>query len=313
MELDRGKVLFTGASSFTGATFASALVSRGFAVVAPIRRTLREYEGMRFARLSGLPDKVSLVANAPVGSRMFTKTLTESGRFDAVVLHHAQVSGYRSADFDVGGAILDSTANAAETAKLLAKSGCRAAILTRSVFEAGQGLGSRDGPIGLYAVAKTATVETWRFHLEREGIPCTDFTIANPVGPDEERRLVAYLASAWASGGVPALRAPQLVRDNVPVDLLGEAFAHELELAIDGRGSSLVPSFWVGSNLDFATKVASEFASRLHTECQVTTERPFEDSEPVIRIGKDRLTPRAGWDESIFWDRYVGFYRSMFD
>ena len=48
------RILFTGASSFTGVHFVQALAAGGHEVICPLRRSIEEYEGLRRQRVERL-------------------------------------------------------------------------------------------------------------------------------------------------------------------------------------------------------------------------------------------------------------------
>ena len=299
----------TGVSSFTGAAFAAELARRGIAVVAPLTRRLDDYKASRRERIRALPAEVKVLEDAPVGSEALRREVSQSGSFDAFLLHHAVVDGYRSDAFDIPLAVARATKGARQLTSLVSSLGVKQAVVTRSIFEAGQGLTERPGPIGAYAVAKTATVETWKLEFENEGISVSEFTITNPIGAGEEPRLTAYLVRSWQAGVVPTLRAPHLVRDNVPVGLLASAYASHVERMLSGFAFSYSPSFWVGSNRAFAEKVAREFGSRSGVAAYPLQEaRTLTRSEPRVRIGLEELDAEEVWTEHGFWDEYYHYY-----
>ena len=95
------KVLLTGASSFTGYWFASALNEAGANVVAPLRGALADYrEGARAERVRRLSSAAEIVETAPFGSDRFF-ALAKVGGYDILCHHAAQVGDYRSVDFDI--------------------------------------------------------------------------------------------------------------------------------------------------------------------------------------------------------------------
>lgn len=303
------RVFMTGISSFTGAAFATEMVRQGFEVVAPLTRARSDYDPLRGKRLNSLPSSIQLIENAPLGSKKLFQELVGRGPLDAVLIHHAVVSGYRSDSFDVSSAISAAIEGAAELTDSLANLGARCAVMTRSVFEAGQGLTDHHGPIGAYAVAKTATVESWRIEFEERGILTADFTITNPVGAGEEKRFVAYLTRSWQANEVPVLQSPHLVRDNVPIDLLAQAYASHVKGVLSGDTHSGCPSFWVGTNLTFAEIVAREFSQRSGcASYPIEVAEKINKSEPRVRIGLDEIQPAESWSEKRFWDEYFAHY-----
>ena len=305
------KVVFTGVSSFTGTWFAATLAQQGHHVIGILSRDWQEYSEERRQRLAWLSQSVELVDNAPMGSNRFKGALASVPTVDLACWHHAVVGDYTAADFPLGRAIAQGTQGARASAQILADRGCVAAVITRSVFESGQGSPPNGPPIGLYAVAKRAVSETLALEMARVGIRVGDFVVCNPVGPLEGPRLTSHLLESWLQGKSPELKAPRWLRDNIPVDLLSQAYTSFVGELSRGTATSVTPSFWPLSNADWALKIAREFGSRLRIETPVSTSAIPNLREPEVRIGLDTITPSASWSESSFWDEYAHFYQHL--
>lgn len=303
------RVLLTGASSFTGYWIAHALAERGHEVVAPLPREESAYEGVRAERVALLADVADVLFDAPVGSGRLLDCIAEQNTIDVLCVHHAVVGEYRSAEFDAASAVRHATEGAHRITEAAAAKGARAALLTRSVFEAGQGLGSDSRAIGLYAVAKTATVGVWAEHARRAGLERAEFTVTNPFGPYEEPRLVNFLVKTWAAGGTPTLRAPWWVRDNIPVALMAADYVACVERAASGAALRRVPSHMVASNLEYARRVGEALSQRMNMACPVGIDAVLDSGEPHVRIGVDRVEwSDHGIEEETFWDDYAAYY-----
>ncbi|MHB1166207.1 MAG: NAD-dependent epimerase/dehydratase family protein [Candidatus Nanopelagicales bacterium] len=304
----------TGVSSFTGSAIAHHLADSGHEVLGVLARDSDSYTGVRALRVAGLNGRIQVVDNCSVGSSRLTESILSWGVVNQFLIHHAEVGDYRSDAFDVPKAVSRSTAGCRELASLLAQQGCSSAVLTRSVFEGGQGLGEYPGPVSPYAIAKTASTELWRLCMSAVGVRCSDFTIANPVGPLEEPRFVSYLAERWLRGLTAVVRAPDHIRDNVPIDVLAHVYGTFARLAHTQPGLNTAPSFWISSNLDFARRVAAEFAVRSGRDCAIEVQSEGGPRwEPRIRVGVHEADPPPGWTVDGFWDRYAAHYGFLDD
>jgi UDP-glucose 4-epimerase len=299
------RALLTGASSFTGTWFASALAARGFAVTAAHRRPLEAYPGLARRRLTRLVGKVQLVRVPALTSPEAAALLTRE-RFDLLCLHGAQVSDHRSPDFDVTGALTATTAGLGPLLDRFAAAGGRAVLATGSIFESDEGRGPAPlRAFNPYGLAKTLIWHTVRFEVERRGLALGKFTIAHPVGPLDKPGLVTELLAAWCRGEPARIRRPQLVRDFLPVDALAAAYAGAARTLVEeGRPVHLAPSFWPESVGAFARRLAAAIGPRTGLACAVRLADPPEPSdEPPGRVGIEPLRGLApGWDEGRFWD-----------
>ena len=136
------KILFTGASSFTGYWFVKTLVEQGHEVVATFQRPLETYEGVAATRISALPADVKKVTEVSFGDETFCELVASESRWDMLCHHAADVTNYKSADFDVVSAVANNTFNIANVLKLFGEKSCQHLMLTGSVFENDEGAGS---------------------------------------------------------------------------------------------------------------------------------------------------------------------------
>ncbi|MGH7981228.1 MAG: NAD-dependent epimerase/dehydratase family protein, partial [Limisphaerales bacterium] len=131
------KILFTGASSFTGFWFVQYLAAAGHEIVCPITSDLQSYTGLRGERIKKLAPFCAFVPNSPFGSEAFLRVANE-GKFDLFAHHAATVKNYKSESFDPVAALQSNTLNA-RGALLSLK--CPV-VLTGTFYENDEGLGS---------------------------------------------------------------------------------------------------------------------------------------------------------------------------
>lgn len=299
------RALLTGASSFTGTWFASALAERGFAVTAVHRRPLEAYPALARRRLARLEGRARLVRLPGLASAE-ARALVERERFDLLCLHGAEVGDHRSPSFDVAGALARTTAGLAPLLDRFAAGGGRAVLVTGSIFEADEGRGPAPlRAFNPYGLAKTLIWQTIRFETERRGLALGKLVIAHPVGPLDKPGLVSELLAAWCRGETAAIRRPLLVRDFVAVDALARAYAEAARRLLEEGGPvHLVPSLWPESVAAFVDRLAAAIGGRTGLACAVRLAEPPEPSdEPPIRVGNDPVRALApDWDEERFWD-----------
>lgn len=299
------RALLTGASSFTGTWFASALAERGFSVTALHRRPLEAYPALTRRRLARLEGSASLVRLAGLASAQ-AHALLERERFDLLCLHGAEVGDHRSPTFDVGGALARTTAGLGPLLDRFAEGGGRAVLVTGSIFEADEGRGPPPlRAFNPYGLAKTLIWQTIRFETERRGLRLGKFVIAHPLGPFDKPGLVSELLAAWCRGETATIRRPRLVRDFVAVDALARAYAEAARRLVEESGPvHLVPSLWPESVAAFVGRLAGAIGRRTGLACAVRLAEPPEPSdEPPIRVGSASLYALVpDWDEERFWD-----------
>lgn len=306
------KILFTGASSFTGCWMARQLAVAGHQVTATFRRKPAEYdEGLRRQRAELVLDSCRPVYGCSFGDDAFLSVIREAGPWDLLCHHAADVTNYKSPDFDVVAAVGNNAHRLTAVLEALGAAGCRRVLLTGTVFENNEGAGSEGLPaFSPYGLSKGLTFEVFRHYVGRAGMGLGKFVIPNPVGPYEEPRFTAYLVKNWFAGTTPSVQTPAYVRDNIHVSLLARAYA-KFAGEVPATGFvRLNPSGYVETQGAFAQRFAREMAPRLGVACEVELKTQTAFSEPRVRINTDLLDAQAlGWNETAAWDELGAYYR----
>jgi UDP-glucose 4-epimerase len=306
------KILFTGASSFTGYWFVKTLAAAGHEIVCPLRGTPDQYDGVRKLRVEKLRTLCRLVPLAPFGSHSFFDLVRSGGQWDVLCHHATESANYKSADFDVMAALQSNALNLRAVLSALKNAGLRGAVLTGSVFENDEGKG--DEPLRAfsgYGLSKGLTWQAFRFYCQEAQIPLGKLVIPNPLGPFEEPRFTAYLMKNWREGKTAGVKTPDYLRDNIHVDLLAAAYGDILNSVADLKSGAIKinPSGYVETQGEFAQRVAREVGKRLGWECRLELSKQEDFSEPLRRVNTDPVASRfPAWNETRAWDGFADFY-----
>lgn len=305
------KILFTGASSFTGCWLVRELAAAGHQVTATFRRKPEEYpDELRRRRVALALEHCRPAFGVSFGDEAFL-TLVGEGGWGLLAHHAAEVTDYKSPDFDVVAALENNTRNLRRVLHALADGGCRRVLLTGSVFEQGEGAGSEGLPaFSPYGLSKGLTSEVFRFHCRREGLRLGKFVIPNPFGPLEEPRYTTYLARTWLAGGVARCATPAYVRDNIHVSLLAKAYVDfAAGLPATGGFTRVNPIGYAETQGAFTRRASDELRTRLGVRCDVELGVQAEFAEPRVRINLDVPDAAAlGWSERAAWDELARYY-----
>ena len=308
------KIIFTGASSFTGSWFVRALAAAGHEVVATFRSPLTAYEGVRARRVADVAAAAEPAEGVSFGSSGFLALLRERG-FDVLCHHAAEATNYTSPDFDVEAAVARNTHGLPSVLGRLAESRAPV-VLTGTFFEADEGDG--DEPLRAfspYGLSKTLTSQIFERRCGERGVGLGKFVIPNPFGPWEEARFTSYLARTWLAGETAGVRTPAYVRDNVHVSLLMRGYVKFVEDVVRGGDGfrKQNPSGYVSTHGEFAQRMAHELEPRLGVPCALELAEQTEFTEPRVRVNTDPLDAEAlGWDEAGAWDKLAAYYREAF-
>jgi nucleoside-diphosphate-sugar epimerase len=309
------KILFTGGSSFTGHWFIRELAHAGHEIVAIFRSPPDGYEGIRRERVARLQGLSRGVFGCAFGDPGFLDLIEAEDGWDAFCHHAADVTDYKSPDFDVMAAVASNTRNLSSVLEALARRGCRTVLLTGSVFENDEGAGSEGLPaFSPYGLSKGLTAQVFRYCASVAATRFGKFVIPNPFGPFEEPRFTSYLVQSWYKGQTPSVTTPAYVRDNIHVSLLAKVYARFLERLVDGAGPEKInPSGYAESQGAFARRLAEEMRERLDLPCELHLGRQTQFLEPRVRINTDVPDVEGmGWSEVQAWDELADYYRHTF-
>jgi UDP-glucose 4-epimerase len=309
------KILFTGGSSFTGFWFIRELATAGHQVTAVYRKRAEEYpDEARRQRVILAAEVCRPVHGYSFGDESFLALIREGG-WDLLCHHAADVTNYKSPDFNTVTAVQNNTKNLAAVLEALKTTGCRKVLLTGSFFENGEGAGSQGLPdFSPYGLSKALTAQMFRYYCARSGLSLGKFVIPNPFGPFEEPRFTTYLMKNWLTGATPACSSPSYVRDNIHVSLLAKVYTRFAKDLPDTAGFTKInPSGYAESQGAFALRVAQEMRLRLNLPCPVELKKQTDFSEPRVRINTDIPDPDAlGWNESAAWDGLARYYHQIY-
>jgi len=310
------KILFTGASSFTGMWFARELAKAGHEVTATFRQHPDEYtDELRRKRVAMTLEACQGVFGCSFGDARFIE-LTSQAPWDLLCHHAADVTNYKSLDFDLVTALANNTRSIAAVLQALCKRQGRPCLLvTGSVFENDEGAGSEGLPaFSPYGLSKSITYQIIRYHAIQHGLTIGKFVIPNPFGPYEDPRFTAYLMKTWFSGKNATVNTPAYVRDNIHVSLLAKAYARFAEDLPRRAGLNKInPSGYPESQGAFALRFAGEMRQRLGLSCALDLKAQAGFQEPRVRINTDLIDGLAlDWDESRAWDEMAEYYKALY-
>jgi nucleoside-diphosphate-sugar epimerase len=251
---------------------------------------------------------------ASFGSEAFLKVIHDHAPVDLLCHHAADVTNYKSPEFDPLRALENNTANLLDVLSTFKDCGGKAVLLTGTVFEMDEGKGEEAlHPFSPYGLSKGLTWQIFRYFCQSASVPLGKFVIPNPFGPWEEPRFTGYLMKTWKEGKTAKVQTPDYVRDNIHVDLLASAYAAFAGKVAGHTGGAikLNPSGYIETQGVFAQRVSREVQARTKWLCGLDILVQTEFPEPRIRTNLQPATELVpAWTEPDAWDAFVDFYNS---
>jgi UDP-glucose 4-epimerase len=319
------RILFTGASSFTGYWFAKSLAEAGHQVNATFRKaSAGGYTETRGVRVSKILDLCEPLFSCSFGDDQFIERI-QHHKYDLVCHHAADVTNYKSPEFDIDAAVANNTFRAIEVTEAIRASGCGNIIITGSVFERDEGQGLDDEPLisfSPYGESKAQTADVFQKLAAAAGITLGKFVVPNPYGPYEEIRFTSWVVSQWMAGKTAQVSMPDYERDNIPVSLLAKAYAEfagrvtATTAESDKDGAIFIkhnPNGDAGKQGAFTQEFAKQLEPRLGIPCRVELLEQQDFSQPMRRYNTDELDHAAlGFSPERAWDELAAYYLETF-
>jgi UDP-glucose 4-epimerase len=309
------KILFTGASSFTGFWFVKELIKEGHQIFTTYTKSnLSEYQGIRKERVETLSGLSEQIFNCQFGSSKFIELIQSEKNWDLLCHHAAEVTNYKSPDFDYILALNKNTFNLQLIFERLINQDCKRIILTGSVFENDEGKGSNYlEAFSPYGLSKGLTYSVFRYYSQLFKMQLGKFVIPNPFGPYEESRFTTYLIRNWLNKKAASVNSPDYVRDNIHITLLARVYAYFInKLKNTDKGLTKInPSGYVETQGEFAERFAVEMRKRFALKCKLELHNQIEFTEPKVRSNLlDAAELISDWNEKYAWDELADYYKS---
>jgi nucleoside-diphosphate-sugar epimerase len=308
------RILFTGASSFTGYWFVKSLHSIGHDLTCTFTAANKgDYTGLRKVRIDEIEKIATCSYNVKFGDDNFIK-LAKENKYDLVCHHAADVTNYKEIGFNTIAALENNTNNIFDVFNILSSNNCIGIILTGSVFEAGEGAGSDNLPnFSPYGLSKTLTSQVFDFYTKHFGLKFGKFVIPNPFGQFEEPRFTSYLINNWLQNKTPTVNTPLYIRDNIHVRLLSDYYTYFVNEVYNSNLVSLKinPSGYIESQGSFTLRLANAMRKRLNKPCEFELNKQTSFSEPLFRANTSFIKSIYDqFNEESAWDELAEFYKN---
>ena len=304
------RILFTGASSFSGLHLIIALSRAGHKVIASCTKPSHAYQEIRLQRLEILNSYCHLVYEVSFGTPSFLQLIAENP-VDIFCHHAGYTNNYKSFDYDIHTAFSSQTHNLLLVLQTLQKQGLQCVIVTSSIFE-GDHCIIKGGfaPFSPYGLIKKHIFESFALYGQHLGIPVHRFIIPNPFGAyDNPQKLPTYLYMQWFQNYIVEVQTPQYIRDNICVELLAKVYQNWLEsLPSHSQNQVLAPSGRVSSMKDFVGWLANIFQQHFGWSCKYYCKPQIHFPQPLLLINPTPAQKLVSWNEDLSIHNLINFF-----
>jgi UDP-glucose 4-epimerase len=305
------RIFITGPTSFSGAFFIEELAKAGHEVFTTLTKSKDSYSGIRGLRAAKALEHAQVFEGVSFGDEQFLQIVQETS-FDVFCHHGAWTENYNSMDYNFQAAYENNTKHLPEVSQALAANGCKAIVISASIFEGGI---KGSTPFSPHGLIKQITSQTTAYYANHAGLHFSRFVIPNPFGALDNPKLIDYLCREWYAKRTPQIRTPLYVRDNIHVELMAKGFVYWLEnLPLEESTSVFAPAGMISTMGDFVEKVASEMRPRLGLACQVILGPQADFSQPMVLVNDTPLDHMFDdWNENIAWDALAAHQKYLQD
>ncbi len=151
---------------------------------------------------------------------------------------------YKNLDFPVLDAVSANTKEARQVIEKLKGKGCSHIVLTGSIFEQNEGMGTDRLPaFSPFALSKAMTAEIFKFETRLCHLPLKKFVIPNPFGPTKS--LASFIISSilGKEHKTASVQTPAYIRDNIPTLFLQKPTSNLLKRLLMIPLPLFIPAF----------------------------------------------------------------------
>ena len=302
------KILFTGASSFTGMHFIEALLLEGHDVLAVFSRPMEAYTGISQVRMKRIQKKTACIFGAKYGTKPFMDML-ENHNFDVYCHHWSYTTNYQKLDFDLEKALQQNTLNITTVLECLVKKGCTKIAVTGSIFSGFQNNHESKLPFSPYGLSKKIQSEIFHLYGDILGLDVRTFVIPNPFGAFDNRKMASIFLEQWLNNKTAQVFIPDYIRDNIHVELLALGYVSWIQSFFnpDIQDTVFCPSGYQMSVKDFVSQFAQAMRPRLQVPCDFVCLKQNDFSQPLQLINNIDIAETLQVSTDSYWDNLARF------
>lgn len=295
-------ILINGIKSFTGVHLALGLAKKNFnlfIISSKINTKLTSEQFQMYEYISNLDNIRLLELDSYENIENKILKIIPKVKYDAVILHGYQAANYKSSEYD----FLNCSSNSISWYFALQKND----IINNEtkLFYTGSYYQNSETVITPYALSKkiswltlkSLSISNSKYH----------YLFPNPFGYGESERLCFTLLKSWFNNKAFEIGAPNLIRDNIPINFLIEDYINFIADRLKGNITENIefsPSYYVHTNKEFIELIKLKLVKYYpHLKCELKIpNNAILISDSIT--GKSLIRNKYLHKEDLFWEKY---------
>jgi UDP-glucose 4-epimerase len=300
------KLLFLGASSFTGYHFVKKISETNqYKIYCTLTKNLNQYDSIRLRRIKSLNKKKNIffIRNIKFGDKKFMH-LIKKNSFNILCMHHAETLNYNDdKKFNFKKSIKKNVKNINNVFQILNKK--TRIMISNTIF---QEIKSKNyTPVNNYGKSKSITYEKIKEVCAKFNLKYKSIFITNPWGIYEEKKLNYYLIKNWLQNKEAVVNYPKYVRDNIHIDKLTKNYIKMI--FSKSKKINYFPSGYCSLNEEFINALKKKFEKYFHKKVYIRYNYNLKHTQPMIRINSKNLRKKILIKENL--NSYFKYYKKL--
>lgn len=300
------KILFLGATSFTGFHFVKELSkNQNFKIYCTLTKNFQNYYGLRKSRAEILKKKKNIyfLEKTHFGNKNFLRIIKQIN-FDIMCLHHANTKFYNNDNkFNKKKSIASNTKNINKIFMMLNKD--TKIIISNTIYQKNKT--KKYSSITKYGKSKEETYQIYKTFCKKYKLKYKSIFIPNPWGILEEKRMLFNVFYCWLNQKTFVMRYPNFVRDNIHIDKLKNIYLNILKS--QSTKKEFFPSGYCCSNKEFVLAMKKKFERFFQIKCSVKFIKNSSYNLPLSRINSKKAKKKITIKENL--TEYFLYYKKL--
>ena len=300
------KLLFLGASSFTGYHFVKKISkTKKYKIYCTLTKNLSQYDAIRLERIKLLSKykNIIFINKTKFGDKKFINLLSEE-KFDFICLHHASTKNYNDdSKFNLNKSLKKNTLNINSVFNKINREAT--IIISNTIF---QKIPSKKyQAVNKYGISKSIAYDKIKNHCKKYNLKFKSIFITNPWGILEEKKLNYYLIYNWLQNKKAFISHPNYIRDNIYIDKLSNFYLKIIKS--NSKKIDYFPSGYCSSNKVFIEAFKKKFEKFFKKKVKVEYAVNAKYNQPISRINGKKIKKKIIINENL--RKYFLTYKNL--